>query len=403
MTEAPGPAGRLAENVMHFARALRAAGLPVGPRSVIDALKAVEIAGIDRRADFYWALHAMFVHRRDQRDLFDQIFHLFWRDPGLLERMLGLALPGLEAAFDDTGDPVQRRAAEALGLGDNDQPPERDDVEFDVTMTFSDKDALRAMDFDDMSADEIEAAKKAIARMRLDFDAVPSRRMVSSPRGDRIDLRRSMRKLTQAPAGMIPLERAHQDDRPPALVLLCDVSGSMTGYSRMLIHFAHALTNDRHRVHTFAFGTRLTNITRDLRHRDVDKALALVSKRVDDWSGGTRIGECLKDFNRLWARRVLGQGAVVVLVTDGLDRDADGGLASHMALLRRSCRRLIWLNPLLRWRGFEPRSWGIRTMLPHVDAFRTCHNLESLEDLADALSGSDREADQEMRRWLKAA
>ncbi|MBN35519.1 MAG: VWA domain-containing protein [Rhodospirillaceae bacterium] len=403
MNENPDHAGCLADNVMHFARALRSAGLPVGPRSVVDALEAVRIAGVGRRDDFYWVLHAIFVHRRDQRELFDQMFHLFWRDPKLLERMLGLALPNLEAAFDDARDPVQRRAADALNLGDNEPSDDQDEIEFDMTMTFSEQDALRQMDFDDMSVEEIEAAKRSIARMHLAFDTVPSRRLRASYGGDRIDMRRSLRAMTRSPQGIIPLERVEQQDRPPSLVLLCDVSGSMTGYSRMLIHFAHALTNDRHRVHTFAFGTRLTNITRDLKNRDVDRALNLVSKRVDDWSGGTRIGECLGEFNRLWSRRVLGHGAVVVLVTDGLDRDADGALGRHMALLQRSCRRLIWLNPLLRWRGFEPRSWGIRTMLPHVDAFRTCHNLDSLEDLADALSGSDHDANREMRRWLEAA
>ncbi|MDG2481837.1 MAG: VWA domain-containing protein, partial [Alphaproteobacteria bacterium] len=374
MNERPETEGHLADNIMHFARALRAAGMPVGPGSVIDVLRAVETAGIGRRDDFYWTLHAFFVQRRDQRDLFDQIFHLFWRDPALLERMLGLALPSLQAELDDPGQPVARRAAEALGLGDHNSPQERDEVEFDMTMTFSDQDALRRMDFDDMSTDEIAAAKKAIARMHLDLDQVPTRRLSPTPSGGRVDLRRTLRDLPRQAHGMIPLHHARQNSRPPTLVMLSDVSGSMTGYSRMLIHFAHALTNDRHRMFTFAFGTRLTNITRDLKNRDVDKSLSLVAKRVDDWSGGTRIGGCLGDFNRDWSRRVLGQGAVVMLVTDGLDRDADGGLAREMALLHRSCRKLIWLNPLLRWRGFEPRSWGIRTMLPHVDTFRTCHN-----------------------------
>ncbi len=395
--------GRLADNIMHFARALRTAGLPVGPGSVLDALKAVEIAGVTRRDNFYWTLHSLFVHRCEQRDLFDQVFHLFWCDPKLLERMLGLSLPAMAAESKDHKDPVARRAAEALGLGDQEKQSDEDEIEFDMTMTFSDQDSLHHMDFDDMSAQEIEAAKKAIARMRITFDPIPSRRLSPNPAGDRIDLRRTLRKVPRSAHGIIPLYRARQNHRPPVLVLLCDVSGSMSGYSRMLVHFAHALTNDRHRVHTFAFGTHLTNITRDLRNRDVDRALSNVAKRVDDWSGGTKIGGCLKDFNRDWSRRVLGQGAVVVLVTDGLDRDADGGLAHEMTFLRRSCRRLIWLNPLLRWRGFEPRSWGIRTMLPHVDALRTCHNLDSLEDLARFFSGEDRTADAEIRKWLNAA
>lgn len=396
-------AGRLADNIMHFARALRATGVPIGPGSVLDALQAVETAGIRRREDFYWTLHSVFVHRREQRDLFDQVFHLFWRDPKLLERMLGLSLPSLAADFQDHTDPVARRVAEAMGLGDKENQAQDDEVEFDMTMTFSDQENLRQMDFDDMSAEETEAARKAIARMRMSFERIRSRRLIPSSTGSRIDLRRTLREAPRSAHGIMPLHRVRQDHRPPVLVLICDISGSMTGYSRMLIHFAHALTNDQHRVHTFAFGTRLTNITRDLRNRDVDLALTKVAKRVDDWSGGTKISGCLHDFNRDWSRRVLGQGAVVVLVTDGLDRDTDGGLAHEMTLLQRSCRRLIWLNPLLRWRGFEPRSWGIRTMLPHVDAFRTCHNLDSLEDLARSLSGEDQSADEEMKRWLNAA
>ena len=394
MSAETGPGGRLADDILRFARALRAAGLPVGTDNAIDALDAVRVAGLGRRDDFYWALHALFVRRREQRETFDRIFRLFWRDARPPER------PPVLAATDERPRPGVGREPDATGP-DDDGSPERDDA--DATMTFSERDALRAMDFDDMTADEIERAKRIVARMRLDLDHVPTRRLAPAPDGDRIDRRRTLRDMTRHPAGPVPLRRARQDSRPPALVLLCDVSGSMAGYSRMLAHFAHALTNDRRRVHTFAFGTRLTDITRDLRHRDVDKALALVARRVDDWSGGTRIGACLRRFNRFWGRRILGQGAVAILVTDGLDRDADGGLGREMALLRRSCRKLVWLNPLLRWPGFEPRSWGVRTMLPHVDAFRTCHNLKSLEELADALVGPDSIADREMEAWLKAA
>jgi uncharacterized protein with von Willebrand factor type A (vWA) domain len=168
--------------------------------------------------------------------------------------------------------------------------------------------------------------------------------------------------------------------------VLCDISGSMARYAQILLHFLHAVTNDRDRVHAFLFGTRLSNITRQLRHRDPEVAFQMVSHVVPDWSGGTRIGEALDEFNRFWARRVLGQGAVVLLITDGLDRDGAKGLAENMDRLHRSCTRLIWLNPLLRWSGFEPKSQGIRAMLPYVDEFRPVHNLASLRALIDLLS-----------------
>jgi hypothetical protein len=189
--------------------------------------------------------------------------------------------------------------------------------------------------------------------------------------------------------------------RPPPLVVLCDISGSMGRYSQILLHFLHAVANDRDRVHTFLFGTRLTNVTRPLRHRDAEVAFQLVSHLVPDWSGGTRIGEALGTFNRRWAKRVLGQGAVVLLVTDGLDRDGAPGLAETMERLHKSCSRLVWLNPLLRWDGFAPKSQGIRAMLPHVDEFRPVHNLASLRALVQSLSRPA--SPREMDRWRMAS
>lgn len=195
-----------------------------------------------------------------------------------------------------------------------------------------------------------------------------------------------MRASLKSGGATIPLRFKSRASRPPPLVILCDISGSMAQYSRMLLHFIHALTNDRDRVHTFVFGTRLTNITRFMRYRDVDAALEAVGERVEDWSGGTRIGATIREFNKFWSRRVLGQGAIVLLISDGLDRSAGEGLGAEMERLHKSCRQLIWLNPLLRFEGFEPRSKGVKAILPHVDQFRSVHNLNSLRDLADALS-----------------
>ena len=383
--------GKLPANIMHFARALRAAGLALGPERVIDAVRAVEVVGITRRDDFYWALHAVLVNRRDQRELFDQAFHIFWRNPRMLENMQALTLPRLDGARgDDAAAPARRRVVEAMlgGPRHADGGGEYDDreAEPDAALTYSPREILRTRDFEDMSGDEIRQAKQAIAAMRLALALTPTRRFAPDARGARVDMRATLRAALRSGAAIIPLRRRRARLRPPPLVVLCDISGSMSRYSRMFLHFLHAIGTDRERVCAFLFGTRLSNVTRYLRGRDADAALARIGEAVDDWDGGTRIGHCLKEFNLRWSRRVLGQGALVLFISDGLDRDAGRGLEREIERLHKSCRRLIWLNPLLRYAGFEPKSAGIRAILPHVDDFRPVHNLDSLSSLAAALT-----------------
>jgi uncharacterized protein with von Willebrand factor type A (vWA) domain len=383
-------AGKLAENVMHFARVLRAAGLPVGPNKVIDALRALEVAGIARRDDFYWTLASVFLDKREQFELYDQAFHIFWRDPQMLERVMALMLPQVEGRAQADEPPPASRLAEALlpqtkqsERPDGDSPEK---IEIDAAFTVSDREVLQKTDFESMTNEELAQAKKLIATLRMPIPQVRTRRLRRDPHGARIDMRATLRASLRSGADLIALERRSQTRRHPPLVILCDISGSMSRYSRMFLHFLHAITNDRDRVYTFVFGTRLTNITRHLRHRDVDVALAHVAQAVADWSGGTRIGTSLKEFNLRWSRRVLGQNAVVLMITDGLDRDLGNELREEMERLHKSCRRLIWLNPLLRYEGFEPRPAGVRAMLPHVDAFLPAHNVESLVELSRALS-----------------
>jgi hypothetical protein len=256
-----------------------------------------------------------------------------------------------------------------------------------MALTVSDRERLQKMDFEAMSAEEITLAKQAIKRLVLPLDARPTRRFRPDPLGPVVDLRATARASLRQGGEILTLARRRRVSRPPPLVALCDISGSMGRYAQILLHFLHAVSNDRERVHSFLFGTRLTNVSRQLKARDPEVAFEMISHIVPDWSGGTRIGESLELFNRLWARRVLGQGAVVLLITDGLDREGARGLAEATDRLRRSCRRLIWLNPLLRYDGFQPKSQGIRAMLPHVDDFRPVHNLASLRDLVATLSG----------------
>ena len=384
---APREGGNLLANLMYFARALRAAGLPVGPGKVLNAVEAVREVGVEDRADFYWALHAVFVNRRDQREIFDQAFHIFWRNPKLLEKMMGLLLPSLTVA-DPDAEEMNRRLAEALASGREDKAREIErEQEFDAAMTFSEREVLRQMDFEQMSNEEMERARAAVRRLALVLAENPTRRFAVNPQGARIDMRATLKAQLRS-GGIIALKRKKRATRPPPLVVLCDISGSMSCYTRLFLHFLHAVARDRGRVHAFLFGTRLTNITRYLRTRDVDESLDRVAAAVEDWSGGTRIGQCLAQFNRRWSRRVLGQGAVVLFISDGLDRDGGAGLAAEMDRLHKSCRRLIWLNPLLRYEGFAPKSLGMRAILPHVDEFRPVHNLESLEALVAALAKS---------------
>ena len=382
----------LAANVMHFAHLLRRAGLPVGPAETLAAQQALSLIDLGNKTEARTALRAVMTHRHEHQDVFDQAFTLFWRDPTAAEQAAAMAM--LEAQKEkklERPPPASRRVAEAMQQKRDrrEQPKDEPPVQ-DAVLTVSDQERLQRMDFEAMSADEIAAAKKEIRRLTLPLDLRRTRRLRPDPLGPVTDLRRTIRQSLRQGGEILSIARNRRQTRVPPLVVLCDISGSMSRYAQILLHFLHAVTNDRDRVHVFLFGTRLTNITRQLRHRDPEVAFQTVAHIVPDWSGGTRIGEALAAFNRRWAKRVLAQGAVVLLITDGLDRPRDaeraGELAENMDRLHRSCRRLIWLNPLLRWSGFEPKSQGIRAMLPHVDDFRPVHNLASLKALVELLS-----------------
>jgi uncharacterized protein with von Willebrand factor type A (vWA) domain len=398
------PDGRIADNIVYFARALRKAGMRVGPASVVDAIEAVLVSGIGTRDDFYWTLHAVLVTRHEDHAIFDEAFRLFWKSRELIEKMLAMFSP----VAPDNREKQKPRAAENRvsqamfeGHQKSKKQEEVPEIEVDARLTFSGNEVLRAKDFAQMSVIEVEQAKRAIAELRLPFDMVCTRRFRPDPHGMRIDPRATMRGALRTGGDLIlPKFKEPREIHPP-LVVLADISGSMSQYTRIFLHFLHALTEKRRRVHTFVFGTRLTNLTRQMRHRDPDAALADAALAVKDWSGGTRIGETLHEFNRLWSRRVLSQGAVVMLITDGLERDDVTGLSAEMERLHKSCRRLIWLNPLLRFDGFEPRARGVRAMLPHVDEFRAVHTLNALSDLCASLSAS-RSRDADPRRWMAA-
>jgi uncharacterized protein with von Willebrand factor type A (vWA) domain len=392
---------QLFDRLIAFARLLRRAGIPVGPGAVIDALSAVEIAGIGTRQDFYWTLHSVLIKRHEHHAVFYEAFHRFWRRDQV-DRVLREMLPvtrteGVKSRV------AQRRVEEALGLQRRmPKPPKQKDTVFDMRGTISDAEILRRKDFAQMSAAELEDARRMISALRLPDDAVETRRFAASRRG-RIDLARTLRTSVRSGGDLIELRFKARREKQPPVVALVDISGSMSDYSRPLLQFFHMLTMKRSRVSTFLFGTRLTNVTRALKTRDPDDALALCSQGVADWAGGTRIASALEEFNKRWSRRVLSQGATVLLVTDGLERDGGGELKREIDRLHRSCRRLIWLNPLLRFDGFEAKAAGIRTMLPHVDELRPVHDLSSLASLCDALTETRSSRVHDPKHWLGAA
>ncbi|PZR16371.1 MAG: VWA domain-containing protein [Azospirillum brasilense] len=379
--EGRAPSGaRFAGNLIGFARLLRRAGLPVGPAESLAAAEALAITGIAERDTVRAALRATLLHAHDHHEVFDGAFDLWWRAPGL-------PLSGGDSGAEATERlPAARRLAEALAANRDPSGGEREEKPEEASLSVSASERLGQLDFEAMSAEEIAAAKREIRRLALPLAARPTRRFRPDPHGPRSDLRATVRASLRRGGEILAIERRRRVERPPPLVAICDISGSMARYAQVLVHFLHAVTNDRDRVHTFLFGTRLTNVTRQLRHRDPEVAFQMVGRAAPDWSGGTRIGEALEHFNRDWARRVLGQGAVVLLITDGLDRAGGEGLGEAAERLAHSCRRLIWLNPLLRYAGFQPRSQGIRALLPHVHEHRPVHNLDSLRALVEALS-----------------
>ena len=376
--------GRLADNILMFCRTLRDAGLPVGPGRVVEAMAAVRNAGIERRDDFYWALRAVLVNDPAQFRLFDQAFHIYFRNPRLLERMMSLLLPTLEAPVDQAAAPTRRllEALSSISVGDEDDGTQ---VEIDQAGSWSRRELLRCKDFEDMSLEEHMQAKRLLRAEIFATADIRTRRFRAHPSGHRYDLRRSMRLALKNNGELIELARKLRLRRPPPLVLVCDISGSMSRYSRAFLIFAHLMSSRQRAVSTFVFGTRLTNITRRLADRDFDRSMATISEDVKDWDGGTRIAECLESFNVQWSRRVLAQNAVVILLSDGLERDSKSDLDFQMQRLHRSCRQLIWMNPMLRYSGFEPKAAGIKTMLPHVDLFLPAHNIESFGQLSQLL------------------
>jgi hypothetical protein len=383
--------GNLLHNLVLFGRLLRRLGLDVNPGRMVDLVHALSFIELGRRSDFYHATRALLLQRREDLALFDQAFDLFWRRPRRRLESVEKAIR-VERSRRPRVTPPPLPAAGRRA----EQPPEPPAPEstpvLELTFTYSDRELLRRKDFAELTPEEIRAVERLMAELALELGERRTRRLVLSGSGvaRSIDLRRTIRRNLRYGGEVLEWSERWPKWKPRPLVILADVSGSMERYSRLLLHFMFGLVAALAQpVEAFTFGTRLTRVSRQLRQREVDRALAAVARRVPDWSGGTRIGEALKSFNFYWARRVLGRGAVVLLISDGWDRGDVHLLAAEMARLSRSCYRLIWLNPLLGSPDYEPLTRGMQAALPHVDDFLPVHNLASLEQLATQLARLD--------------
>ena len=381
--------GRLLHNLLLFGRVLRGLGLDVNPGRMMDLVSALDYIEVGNKADFFYAARTLLVHEHEDLELFDEAFELFWRKPA---ESWGVEWQGLTR---------RRRSTKPLITPPplKDEPPSTEDSDstsketmtvIEVTRTYSDREVLRHKDFAQMSAEEFEAVRQLMSHLRWKISERRTRRRRPG-KGEMLDLRRTLRRSLRAGGEVFSWAYREPKLKPRPLVIIADISGSMERYTRVLLHFIYgmkaALTQP---VEAFVFSTRLTRITRPLQIRDLDLALKNVGELVNDWAGGTRIGESLKYFNFEWGRRVLGRGAVVLIISDGWDRGDVELLNREMARLKRNCHRVIWLNPLLGSPDYEPLTRGIQAALPHIDNFLPVHNLASLEDLASRLADLDR-------------
>ncbi|GAC1449447.1 MAG: VWA domain-containing protein [Ktedonobacterales bacterium] len=401
----------LLARIIDFGRLLWELGLDVGPGRMVDLARSLPLIAVSRREDFYTLLKVSLLSRHDQEAIFDGAFAYFWRSAaGARQRQSGadpageqdaqrrraLALPRhrhapgeqetVRASLHLTG---QRHPASRLNQARRHERDDDDQEEAAGTQAYSAAEALRRKDFENYTWDELQEARRLMAESRWHLGERPSRRRRPARRGSSLDLRRIFRQSLRTGGEPIQLARREVRRKPRPLVILCDISGSMSLYARLLLHFVHTVSNGLAHVETFVFGTRLTRITRQLARRDVDGAIQDVTKSVQDWSGGTRIGESLRAFNFRWGRRVLGRGAVVLIISDGWDRGDVRELGEEMARLQRSCHRLIWLNPLLGQDDYRPVTAGMRAALPYIDDFLPANNLDSLLVLGRLLERVD--------------
>jgi uncharacterized protein with von Willebrand factor type A (vWA) domain len=368
----PDPGTVLTRNWLHFGRILRGLGFDAGPARMLPFLTALTVIDLRRPDDVRTAVHAHFGRRRDELPILDRALAAF----------LGAIAAGGDVSAPSTAASERGAAATLTGrqLKVLDDVEDAAGAEEHEVASYSQVEILRRKDFDTLTEAEMAEVRRLIRLMRLPAGLTRSRRARAGGH-DQLDIRRLLRRSLRFGGELLVFSWKSPRLRPRPLVLLCDISGSMERYTRLLLNFAYALKSASTRVEAFVFATRLTRITRLLRSHDVDAALNRVMASVDDWSGGTRIGESIETFNRRYARRVLGHGATVAIISDGWDRGDAAQMRHAIARLQRSCHRLIWMNPLMGAPGYEPLTLGLQAALPFVDDFLPAHNLANLEAL----------------------
>ena len=379
-------AGHILHNLLLFGHLLRRLGLNVHEGRMVDAVRVLEDIGMTRRVDVWSALRTLLVHRREDLPLFDEAFEVFWRQRKERMSSLDLRSMGEQRRYRrvEAGPPPP--GLDAGGSGTQEQDPSEQYDRIDLTRTFSAREVLRGKDFAEFTSDEVREARRLMTSLEWNPGLRLTRRQERGS-GPRLDVRRTLRDNARFGGELVHLKTRRRKVKARRLVVICDVSGSMERYTRMLLHFIHSLyAGLESQVEAFLFATRLTRVTKQLGRRDIDGAVSEVSRAVPDWSGGTRIGAALREFNFRWARRTLGWGSIVLIVSDGWDRGEPETLTEEMARLQRSCRRLIWLNPLAGAEEYEPLTQGMRAAAPYIDDLLPVHNLAALVDLARHLN-----------------
>ena len=376
--------GQFLHNLLLFGRVLRKLGLDINPGRMMDLVSALDHIEIGKKPDFFFAARTLLVHDREDLPLFDEAFELFWRKP---VESWDVEWQGLTRRRRPSGPVVTHPPLKEAPQTDNSTSTSSQEMSvIEVTRTYSDRELLRHKNFAEMNTEESDAVKQMMSRLLWKVSERRTRRHHPG-KGHFIDLRRTLRRSLRSEGEIFSWSYREPKLKPRPLVVIADISGSMERYTRLLLHFIYGMKATLSQpMEAFVFSTRLTRITRPLQIRDLDLALKNVGLLVNDWAGGTRIGESLKTFNFEWGRRVLGRGAVVLIISDGWDRGDVDLLKREMARLKRNCYSLIWLNPLLGAPDYEPLTRGIQAALPNIDHFLPVHNLASLEDLAVRLA-----------------
>jgi uncharacterized protein with von Willebrand factor type A (vWA) domain len=378
--------GHLLANLLLFGRLLRRLGMDVNAGRMLDLMQALAHIQIGRKNDFYYTARSLLVHRHEDLRFFDQAFELFWRKPAEEWTTLNLSGLGEQAHLRKTPKHQKPLYHSSVSKSPSTGKPEQSESRPQIIQTYSDIEVLRRKDFAEMNIDELKRAREQIAELVWQLGERRTRRKQPGA-GTLFDWRRTLRRNLKYGGEVLKWARREPKFKPRPLVVIADISGSMERYTNLLLQFIYSLSSGLNQVEAFVFSTRLTRISKQLHDRDAERALREVASAVTDWAGGTRIGEALKDFNFKWGRRVLGRGAVVMIISDGWDRGDIPLLHQEMARLSLSSHRLIWLNPLLGHEGYEPLTQGMSTALPYIDDFLPVHNLMSLEQLGETLAG----------------